>query len=182
MKSNTLKSSLKSSFAVAALLLVAAPSAYAIQETFTTAGPLDCTAISVCFQDTSDGLFTLSFVPTYPTSAPSKTGFEVRQDTIEIYPANGGLLDLSIMQIALTGSEFYNGITFIGAIQLETQDAEGNWSYVTQWSTSIARSLYVIFNGRNPQAPLVRNVHGIRFSGINGATAFRLGMLNLTAH
>jgi hypothetical protein len=179
MRSNKLRSSL----AAAALLLVAAPSAHAVQETFTTAGPLDCSAVSVCFQDTSDGLFTLSFVPTYPTSAPSSTGFEVRQDTMEIYPANGGLLDLSVMQVVLTGSDFYNGITFIGAIRLETQDAAGNWSYVTQWSTSIAsKGLYVIFNGRNPQAPRVRNVHGIRLSGINGATAFRIGMLNLTAH
>jgi hypothetical protein len=39
-----------------------------------------------------------------------------------------------------------------------------------------------MFNGRNGQSPLVRNVHGIRLSGINGATAFRVGLLNLTAH
>lgn len=38
-----------------------------------------------------------------------------------------------------------------------------------------------IFNGRNGRGPLVRNLSGIRLSGINGATAFRIGMLNLTA-
>lgn len=168
--------------AAAALLLVAAPRADATQETFTTAGPLDCSAIAFCVQDTADGLFTLSFAPTYPTSAPSATGFNVKQAAIEIYPANGGLLDMSILQVALTGSELYNGVTFLGAIQLETQDAAGSWSYVTQWSTTIARSLYVMLNGRNAQSPLVRNVHGVRLSGINGATAFRIGMLNLTAH
>jgi hypothetical protein len=119
---------MRSIVAAAALLLVAAPRAHAIQETFTSAGPLDCSAISYCVQDTADGLFTLSFVPTYPTSAPSKTGFNVNQDAIEIYAANGGLLDMSIMQVALTGSELYNGVTFLGAIQLETQDAAGTWT------------------------------------------------------
>lgn len=176
-----MRTRMKPSIVAAALLLVAATRAHAIPETFTTAGPLDCSAISFCVQDTTDGLFTLSFVPTYPTSAPSATGFNVKQSAIEIYPANGGLLDLSIMQVALTGSELYNGVTFIGAIQLETQDAAGNWTYVTQWSTNVAKALYVMFNGRNAQSPLVRNVHGIRLSGINGATAFRIGMLNLTA-
>lgn len=87
------------------------------------------------------------------------------------------------MQITLTGSDFYNGVGFIGAIQLEVQDSAGNWTYKSQWSTRIGatQGIYVMFNGRNAQSPLVRGVQGIRLSGINGATAFRIGMLNLTA-
>ncbi|HSP96699.1 MAG TPA: hypothetical protein VL049_05580 [Candidatus Dormibacteraeota bacterium] len=63
------------------------------------------------------------------------------------------------------------------------QDTAGNWSYVTQWSTTIGstKGIYVLFNGRNMASPLVRGVRAIRLSGINGATAFRIGMLNLTA-
>ena len=41
--------------------------------------------------------------------------------------------------------------------------------------------IYVLFNGRNPQSPLIRGVRGIRLTGIDGATAFRIGMMNLTA-
>lgn len=165
-------------------LLVTATGAHATQETFTTAGPLNCTAISECVQNTSDNLFTLSFVPTYPTSAPSPSGFNVNEQAIEVRNPNGGLLDLNGMQIALTGSDFYNGVTFLGAIQLEVQDAStGAWAYVTQWSTTVGSSkgIYVLFNGRNASSPLVRGVRAIRLSGINGATAFRIGMLNLTA-
>ena len=167
----------------AIVLLAAASAAQATQETFTTAGPLNCTAVSVCVQNTTDNLFTISFVPTYPTSAPSATGFTVNEQAVEFTNANGGLLDLNGMQVSLTGSDFYNGVNFLGAIQLEKQDANGNWSYVTQWSTWIASSkgIYVLFNGRNAQSPLVRGVKAIRLSGINGATAFRIGMLNLTA-
>ncbi|MBI3784512.1 MAG: hypothetical protein HY270_14045 [Deltaproteobacteria bacterium] len=166
------------------LLLAAVSSAYATQETFTTAGALDCTSVAFCVQKTSDNLFTLQFIPTYPTSAPSATGFNVNEPAIEVYNANGGLLDLNSMQIALTGSDFYNGMNFLGAVQLEVQDGAGNWSYLTQWSTYIgsAKGIYVTFNGRNLASPLVRNVKGVRFTGINGATAFRLGMVNLTAH
>lgn len=166
-----------------ALLVTFAVNAHATQETFTTAGPLDCSSIAYCAQKTTDNLFRLQFVPTYPTSAPSATGFNVNQDAIEVYNANGGLLDLNIMQITLTGSDFYNGITFLGAIQLEVQDAAGLWSYVTQWSTTVGSSkgIYVLFNGRNMSSPLIRGVKGIRLSGINGATMFRMGMLNLTA-
>ena len=162
-------------------LLLAATNAHAIQETFTTAGTLDCTAVLYCVQNTSDNLFKLQFVPTYPTSAPSPTGFNVNEKSIEVYNANGGLLDLNGLQIALIGSDWYNGATFIGAIQLEVQDAAGTWSYVTQWSTSISRGIYVLFNGKTPSGPLVRSVRGIRLTGVNGATAFRIGMLNLTA-
>jgi len=162
-------------------LLLLATSAQAIQETFTSAGPLNCTAVTYCVQNTSDNLFTLQFVPTYPTSAPSPTGFNVNEKSIEVYNANGGLLDLNGLQIALIGSDWYNGATFIGAIQLEVQDAAGTWSYVTQWSTSISRGIYVLFNGKTPSGPLVRSVRGIRLTGVNGATAFRIGMLNLTA-
>jgi len=39
----------------------------------------------------------------------------------------------------------------------------------------------VMFNGRNMSSPLVRGVRGIRLVGVNGATAFRIGMMNLTA-
>jgi hypothetical protein len=167
----------------AVALLIAATSAHATQETFTTAGPLDCSAVAYCVQNTADNLFTVKFVPTYPTSGPSATGFNVNEQTIEISNANGGLLDLSIMQVVLTGSELYNGMSFLGAIELDAQDAAGNWWYLSQWSTYIGSSkgIYVMFNGRNAASPLVRNVRAIRLSGVNGATTFRIGMLNLTA-
>lgn len=167
-----------------ALLVATAATAHATQETFTTAGALDCSSVAYCVQNTSDNLFRLSFVPTYPTSAPSATGFNVNEPAIEVSNANGGLIDLNIMQVALTGSNFYNGVTFLGAIQLEVQDTAGNWTYLTQWSTFIGstKGIYVMFNGRNAASPLVRNVKAIRLTGINGATAFRIGMLNLTAH
>lgn len=167
-----------------AVLVATAASAYATQETFTTAGALDCSSVAYCKQKTTDNLFTLEFIPTYPTSAPSATGFNVNEPAIEVYNANGGLLDLNSMQISLTGSDFYNGVNFLGAIQLEVQDTAGNWSYLTQWSTYIGSSkgVYVTFNGRNLSSPLVRGVKAIRLSGINGATAFRIGMLNLTAY
>ena len=165
-------------------LVLAATNAHAIQETFTTAGPLDCSAVSTCVQKTTDGLFLLSFVPTYPTSAPSPTGFNVAQKSIGVFNATGGPLDLNGMQVSLTGSEFYNGANFLGAIELDVQDAAGNWRYVTQWSTWIAstKAIYVLFNGKSPTGPLVRGVYGVRLVGVNGATAFRIGMMNLTAH
>jgi len=171
-------------FLGAIAVVLAATNAHATQETFTTAGPLDCSAVSYCTQKTTDGLFMLSFVPTYPTSAPSASGFNVAEKTIGAFNANGGTLDLNGMSISLTGSEFYNGVNFLGAIELDVQDAAGNWNYVTQWSTWIGSSkgIYVLFNGKNTQSPLVRNVYGVRFVGVNGATAFRIGMLNLTAH
>ena len=167
-----------------ALLVATATSAYATQETFTTAGPVDCSSVAYCGQKTADSLFTLEFIPTYPTSAPSATGFNVNEPAIEVYNANGGLLDLNVMQISLTGSDFYNGVNFLGAIQLEVQDATGAWKYLTQWSSYIGSSkgIYVMLNGRNASSPLVQGVKGIRFTGINGATMFRIGMLNLTAH
>ena len=173
---------MKKALAVLALV-AAATNAHATQETFVTAGPLNCSAITECAQNTSDNLFTLQFVPTYPTSAPSSTGFNVRQSSVEIYNANGGLLDLNSMQVTLTGSDFYNGVTFLGAIQLEVMDTAGNWTWLSQWSTTISstKGVYVTFNGRNLASPLVRSVAGIRLSGVNGATAFRIGMLNLTA-
>lgn len=171
------------SFLVSIALFAVSTAAFATQETFTTAGPLNCTAITYCVQNTTDNLFTLKFVPTYPTSAPSPTGFEVRQPAIEISNANGGLLDLNIMQVTLTGSNVYTGVAFIGAIQLEKQDTAGNWTYVTQWSTYIGSTpgIYVIFNGANMRSPLVKGVQAIRLTGVNGATAFRIGMMNLTA-
>lgn len=103
---------------------------------------------------------------------------------IEIYNANGALLDLNILQVTLTGSELYNGMNFLGAIRVDAQDTSGNWSYVGQYSTYIGsnKGVYVMFNGKTANAPLVRNVQGVRISGINGSTAFRIGMLNLTAH
>ena len=169
--------------AVTAIALLMATGAYATQETLTSAGPLNCTAVSECVQNTTDNLFTLTFIPTYPTSAPSPTGFNVNEQAIEVSNANGGLLDLNGLQITLTGSDFYNGATFIGAVQLEAQDSVGTWSYLTQWSTYIGSSkgIYVLFNGKTMSSPLVRGVRAIRLTGINGATAFRIGMLNLTA-
>lgn len=174
---------MKKRFGIIASLLLAATTAHATQETFTSAGPLNCSAVQYCIQNTTDGLFQLSFVPTYPTSAPSATGFDVRQDAIEVYNANGGLLDLNGMQVTLTGSDFYNGSTFIGAIQLEILDPAGNWTYVTQRSTTVSatKGVYVLFNGRTANAPRIQGVQGIRLSGVNGATAFRIGMLNVTA-
>ena len=140
--------------------------------------------VTVCVQNTSDNLFTLKFMPTYPTSGPSPTGFEVKQPAIEISNANGGLLDLKIMQVSLIGSKVYNGANFLGAIKLESQDTSGAWTYLTQWSTYIAstKGVYVIFNGTNQRAPLVKGVSAIRLTGVNGATAFRIGMMNLTAY
>jgi hypothetical protein len=174
---------MKKTFSTIALVVVAATSAHATQETFTSAGPLSCSAIQYCIQNTADGRFQLSFAPTFPTSAPSASGFDVRQDAIEVYNANGGLLDLNGMQVTLTGSESYNGITFLGAIQLEILDPSGTWTYVTQWSTTVSatKGVYVLFNGRTANAPKIQGVQGIRLSGVNGATAFRIGMLNLTA-
>ena len=173
---------MKSLIASIVLLVLSTSTAMATQETFTSATTLDCTAITYCVQNTSDNLFTLKFVPTYPTSGPSPTGFEVKQPSIEISNANGGLMDLNIMQVTLTGSNFYTGVSFLGAIKLEVQDVSENWTYLTQWSTWIApnKGIYVIFNGAN-QAPLVKNVKAIRLTGVNGATAFRIGMLNITA-
>ncbi|MBI3772980.1 MAG: hypothetical protein HY272_09805 [Gammaproteobacteria bacterium] len=160
--------------------LVVSGNVFAAQETFTTAGPLDCTAVIYCVQNTSDNLFTLKFVPTYPTSAPSATGFNVNEPSIEVSNANGGLLDLTIMQVSMTGSNAYNGMNFIGAIMLEVQDSLGNWSYASQWSTYIgSKGIYVMFNGRNASSPLVKGVKAIRLTGVNGATAFRIGMMNL---
>jgi hypothetical protein len=175
---------MKSLIAVIVLFALSTSTALAIQETFTTATALDCTAVTHCVQNTSDNLFTLKFTPTYPTSGPSPTGFEVKQPSIEISNANGGLMDLNIMQVSLTGSNVYNGITFLGAIKLETQDASGIWTYRTQWSTYIASNsgIYVIFNGANPRSPLVKSVKAVRLTGVNGATAFRIGMMNLTAY
>lgn len=166
-----------------ALLAASAP-AFAIQETFTAAGPLDCTAISDCTQTTADSLFSLKFLPTYPTSGPSATGFNVNEPSVEISNANGGPLDLNVMQINLTGSNFYNGVNFLGAIQLETQNAAGAWSYVTQWPTWIgsSRGIYVMFNGRNSASPLIKGVMAIRLKAINGGTMFKIGMMNLTAY
>lgn len=169
---------------LAAALAALSASALAVQETFTDAGPLDCSAIKTCSQDTSDGLFTLRFKPAYPWSAPSPTGFEVREKTIELRNANGGLLDLGSMSINLTGSSAYNGSNFIGAVRLDVQDAAGTWSTASQWSSYIGSptGIYVIFNGHNPQSPLVRGVQAIRLTGVNGTTALRIGMMNLTAY
>ena len=91
-------------FLMAIALAAFATNAHAVQETFTSAGPLDCTAVTDCVQNTTDNLFTLQFVPTYPFSSPSSTGFNVRQPSIEVYNANGGLLDLNGMSVTLTGS------------------------------------------------------------------------------
>lgn len=175
---------MKSVVASLALLALSTTSAIAVQETFTTATPLDCTAITHCVQTTSDNLFTLKFTPTYPASGPSPTGFEVRQPSIEISNANGGLMDLNIMQVSLTGSNVYNGVTFLGAIKLEAQDAAGNWTTRGQWSTTVASTsgIYVIFNGMSVRAPLIKSVQAVRLTGVNGATAFRIGMMNLTAY
>jgi hypothetical protein len=175
---------MKTLFASLVLLVLSTATALATQETFTTAAALDCTAVTYCVQNTADNLFTLKFVPTYPTSGPSPTGFEVKQPAIEIANANGGLLDLNIMQVSLIGSNVYNGANFLGAVMLETQDTSGVWTYRTQWSTYVAssRGIYVIFNGANLQSPQIKNVQAIRLTGVNGATAFRIGMMNLTAH
>lgn len=158
---------------------------WAVQEIFTDAGPLDCTRIKRCTQTTSDQLFTLHFKPAYPWSAPSAQGFEVRQNTIELRNANGGLLDLSAMSVSLTGSNAYNGSRFIGAIRLDVLDAaSGQWQTTGQWSSWVGapQGVYVLFNGQNAQSPLVRGVQAIRLVGVNGTTALRIGMMNLTPY
>ena len=174
---------MKKSLCLAALAFTCL-SAAAVQETFTDAGPLDCSAIKTCRQPTSDGLFLLGFKPAYPWSAPSAAGFEVREKSVELRAASGGLLDLSSMSISLTGSTAYNGTHFIGAIRLDVQDAAGTWSAASQWSSWInsPAGIYVIFNGHNAQSPLVQQVQAVRLTAVNGATAFRIGMMNLTAH
>jgi hypothetical protein len=171
-------------YVLAAALAALSASAFAVQETFTDAGPLDCSAIKSCNQGTSDGLFTLRFKPAYPWSAPSPTGFEVREKSVELRNTNGGLLDLGSMSVSLTGSSAYNGSNFIGAVRLDVQDAAGTWSSASQWSSYIGSptGIYVIFNGHNPQSPLVRGVQAIRLTGVNGTTALRIGMMNLTAY
>jgi hypothetical protein len=174
------------SLAFAVSLLAASSSAFAVQETLTTAGVLDCSAVTICSQKTADGLFTLKFAPTYPTSAPSAVGFNVYAPAVEIY-SNGasGFMDLNILQMNLTASNFFNGQNYIGAIQLEKLDATGTWSYVTQWSTYISsvRGVYVMFNGRNAlSSPFVKGVKAIRLTGVNGATAFKIGLLNATPY
>jgi len=169
---------------LATLLAGLALPAFAVQETFTAAGPLDCSAIKTCLQTTADGLFLLKFKPTYPTSAPSALGFNVGEPAIVIANANGGLIDLNVMALSLTGSSSYNGANFLGAVRLDAQDAAGAWTTLTQWSTAIdaALGVYVVFNGSSSQAPLVQQVKAIRLTGVNGATGFRLGMMNLTAY
>ena len=170
--------------AVLALALAALSlSASATQETFVDAGPLDCSRIKTCLQTTSDGLFTLRFKPAYPWSAPSAQGFDVRQNAIELRNANGGLLDLGVMSVSLTGSNAYNGNNFIGAIALDVQDASGLWQPAGQWSSWVGSPLgiYVMFNGHNSQSPLIQGVRAVRLTGVNGTTAFRIGMMNLTA-
>ena len=169
---------------LAAALALTTLTASAIEENFTDAGPLDCGQIKTCRQTTSDQHFTLAFRPAYPWSGPSPAGFEVRQQTIELRNANGGLLDLGIMSVNLTGSSAYNGSTFIGAIRLDVQDAAGAWSPASQWSSWVGSPLgiYVVFSGHNAQSPLVRGVRAVRLTAVNGATAFRIGMMNLTAY
>lgn len=39
-----------------------------------------------------------------------------------------------------------------------------------------------MFNGRNQTSPLVKGVRAIRLTGINGATAFKIGMMYFTAY
>lgn len=174
---------LLSGAALIGMALLAQP-AHAVQETFTDAQPLDCSAVKSCSQLTTDGLFRLRFAPTWPTSGPSALGYDVKEPQLVITNANGGLLDLNIMSLALTGSKAWNGMNFIGAVRLDVQDAAGTWSSPAQWSTWIGspQGVYVVFNGHSPQGPLVQGVRALRFTGVNGATMFRLGMLNLTAY
>lgn len=171
-------------FAILALF-AASSAAFAAQETFTTAGPLDCTLVTVCTQNTGDGFFAIEFKPTYPTTAPTATGLNVLEPAVEIH-SNGpsGLMDLSILAMKLTGSNAYNGQNFIGAIQIETMDASGAWNYVTQWSTYIGSSkgIYVMFNGKTPSGPVIKGVKAIRLTGVNGATAFQIGMMTAAAY
>jgi hypothetical protein len=169
---------------VAAALASASVAALAVQETFTTAGPRDCSAVAYCLQNTGDNLFTLDYAPTRPMSGPSATGFNVRSNVVEIYNANHATLDMSIISLAITRSNVFNGTNYIGAIQLEVQDASANWTYLTQWSSYVGSpsGIYVTFNGHNPQSPLIKGVYGLRLTGVNGTTAFRIGMANLTAH
>jgi len=131
-------------FALACLLSTTCFGALAVQETFTTAGPLDCTAVNVCWQNTSDGLFTLDFAPTPRMSAPSRKGFNVRAPSVELHNANGGVMDLSIMSVAITHSKVFNGSQYIGAVQLEVQDVAGNWAYSTQWSATSSRPGFAV--------------------------------------
>lgn len=170
------------SWSAASLLAALSLPAAAVQETFTDAGPLDCAAIKLCRQSTSDGLFDLRFKPAYPWSAPSPLGFEVREKSLELRAAGGGLLDLGSMSVSLTGSSAYNGLNFIGALRLDVQDASGAWSTASQWSSWVGSptGIYVVFNGHNAQSPLVQGVKAIRLTGVNGTTAFRVGMMYLT--
>lgn len=169
--------------ALAATLALGSGAALAVQETFTDAGPLDCSLVKVCQQATSDGLFTLRFKPAYPWSGPSPQGFEVREKAVEIRSASGSLLDLGSMSVSLSGSDAYNGSQFIGAVRLDVQAADGTWSTASQWSSWIQSptGIYVIFNGHNAQSPLVQGVRALRLSGVNGTTGFRIGMMTLTA-
>ena len=171
------------SWSAAWLLAALSLPAAAVQETFTEAGPLDCSAIKACQQATSDGLFQLRFKPVFPWSAPSPQGFEVREKSVELRSASGGLLDLGSMSDSLIGSSAYNGANFIGALKLEVQDASGVWQTASQWSSWVGSptGIYVVFNGHNAQSPLVQGVKAIRLTGVNGTTAFRIGMMYLTA-
>jgi hypothetical protein len=166
-------------------LLAASSFSFAAQETFITASPLDCTQVTLCNQNTSDGLFTLKFIPTYPTSAPSATGFNVNEPAVEIYPGPlFGAMNLNILSLKITGSNVFNGLNFIGAIQLESMDANSNWRYITQWSTYIGSSkgIYVMFRGLNASAPLVQGARAFRLTGVNGTTSFEVGMMTATAY
>ena len=53
-----------------------------------------------------------------------------------------------------------------------------------QWSSWVGSpmGIYVIFNGQNAQQPVVHGVRAVRLTGVNGTTAFRVGMMNLTAY
>ena len=156
----------------------------ATEETFTTAGPLDCTAITQCSQTTADGLFVLRFDPTYPVSGPSASGFVVHARSVEIASARGGLMDLNLLGLSLLGSTAFNGADFIGAIALETQDATGAWTFRTQWWDSVgsAAGIYVMFTGMAPRGPVVRGVRAIRLTAVYGTTAFQIHTMNATAY
>jgi hypothetical protein len=88
------------------------------------------------------------------------------------------------MSVSLIGSSAYNGANFIGALRLDIQDASGAWSTASQWSSWIGSptGIYVIFNGQNAKSPVVRGVRAVRLTGAKGTTAFRVGMMNLTAY
>lgn len=163
-------------------LLAASFSASAALETFTAMQPADCSSGSVCAQATTDNLFSLVFANTAPLSGPSRTGFLVTADHVDIYPAAPNqLISLDMLSVNINASTFFNGSFYVGSFDVytSTDPASNNWTYVTTRSMRLGnRPIYTLFNGR--PYPAISNVKAVRLVGTNGTTVFTVGAIGAT--